>query len=267
MARLKQTFSRVRSSWRPASQEESYEIVRRRLFKEIPGDRFHHRDNTLKQFVKLYRENSNDFPQGCSDEDYRRKLEKAYPIHPELFDQLYVSWGSGRANLQRTRGVLRLMAQVIHELWMSNGPSVMIMPGSVAISSSRVEPELLHYLPTNWQSIIAGMLMALRRFPIELINRSNLNRYSATRRIARAIFMGSAPTSMDQNRGLDDKQINLGVVQPGQSQAISGDALRRLANQAKFMTATSGGTGIPRHLVSIAWLRIVPGRSRRLLFC
>jgi hypothetical protein len=34
LARLKQTFSRVESSWRPASQEESYEIVRRRLFKE-----------------------------------------------------------------------------------------------------------------------------------------------------------------------------------------------------------------------------------------
>ncbi|AWX93888.1 hypothetical protein DPM13_15050 [Paracoccus mutanolyticus] len=56
LAHLKQTFSRVESSWRPASQEESYEIVRRRLFKEIPGDKFHHRENTLKQFVKLYRE-------------------------------------------------------------------------------------------------------------------------------------------------------------------------------------------------------------------
>ena len=153
LARLKQTFSRVESSWRPASQEESYEIVRRRLFKEIPGDRHHHKDNTLKQFAKLYRENTNEFPQGCADEDYRRKLEKAYPIHPELFDLLYTSWGA-LEKFQRTRGVLRLMAQVIHELWMSNDPSVMIMPGSVAVSSSRVEPELLHYLDINWQSII-----------------------------------------------------------------------------------------------------------------
>ena len=105
LVRLKQTFSRVESSWRPASQEESYEIVRRRLFKEIPGDKFHHRDNTLKQFGKMYRENANDFPQGCIDEDYRRKLEKSYPIHPELFDQLYTSWGS-LEKFQRTRGVL-----------------------------------------------------------------------------------------------------------------------------------------------------------------
>ena len=240
LARLKQTFSRVESSWRPASQEESYEIVRRRLFKEIPGDKFHHRDNTLKQFAKLYRENANDFPQGCADEDYRRKLEKAYPIHPELFDQLYTTWGS-LEKFQRTRGVLRLMAQAIHELWMNGDPSVMIMPGSVAVSSSRVEPELLHYLDVSWQSIIAGDVDGMASTPYKIDQSApNLNRYSATRRVARAIFMGTAPTHQQQNTGLDDKQINLGVVQPGERPAIFGDALRRLTNQAKFMHADLG---------------------------
>jgi predicted AAA+ superfamily ATPase len=240
LARLKQTFSRVESSWRPASQEESYEIVRRRLFKEIPGDRFHHRDNTLKQFAKLYRENTNDFPQGCADEDYRRKLEKAYPIHPELFDQLYTSWGS-LEKFQRTRGVLRLMAQVIHELWINNDPSVMIMPGSVAINSARVEPELLHYLDVSWQAVIAGDVDGASSTPYKIDQAApNLARYSATRRVARAIFMGTAPMHGQENKGLDDKQINLGVVQPGERPAIFGDALRRLTNQAKFMHSDLG---------------------------
>jgi predicted AAA+ superfamily ATPase len=240
LARLKQTFSRVESSWRPASQEESYEIVRRRLFKEIPSDRFHHRDNTLKQFAKLYRESADDFPKGCADEDYRRKLEKSYPIHPEMFDQLYTSWGS-MEKFQRTRGVLRLMAQVIHELWMGNDPSVMIMPGSVAISSARVEPELLHYLDANWQSIIAGDVDGITSTPYKIDQSApNLNRYSATRRVARTIFMGTAPTHGQANKGLDDKQINLGVVQPGERPSIFSDALRRLTNQAKFMHSDLG---------------------------
>ena len=240
LARLQQTFSRIESSWRPASQEESYEIVRRRLFREIPGDRFHHRDNTLKQFAKLYRENANDFPQGCSDEDYRRKLERAYPIHPELFDQLYTGWGS-LEKFQRTRGVLRLMAQVIHELWMGDDPSVMIMPGGVAISRARVEPELLHYLDASWQSIIAGDVEGATSIPYRIDQSApNLNRYSAARRVARAVFMGTAPTHGQQNRGLDDKQINLGVVQPGERPAIFGDALRRLTNRARFMHSDLG---------------------------
>lgn len=235
LVRLKQTFSRVETGWRPASQEESYEIVRRRLFKDISGDKFHHRDNTLKQFVKLYRESANDFPQGSADEDYRRKLEKAYPIHPALFDQLYSCWGT-LEKFQRTRGVLRLMAQVIHELWMNGDPSVMIMPGSVAISSARVEPELLHYLDIAWQSIIAGDVDGPNSVPYKIDQAfPNLNRYSATRRVARAIFMGTAPDSCLDNKGLDDRQINLGVVQPGERPAIFSDALRRLANGATFM--------------------------------
>lgn len=240
LARLKQTFSRVENSWRPASQEESYEIVRRRLFKEIPGDKYMHRDNTLKQFAKMYRENGTDFPQGCADEDYRRKLETAYPIHPDLFDHLYTAWGS-LERFQRTRGVLRLMAQVIHELWMSGDPSVLIMPGSVAISSGRVEPELLHYLPNAWQGIIAGDIDGQNSTPY-MIDQSapNLNRYSATRRIARGVFMATAPMDDQGNRGIDDKRINLGVVQPGEKIAIFGDALRRLANQAKFMHSDQG---------------------------
>ena len=240
LVRLKQTFSRVESSWRPASQEESYEIVRRRLFKDIPGDKFHHRDNTLKQFAKLYRENANEFPRGSADEDYRRKLEKAYPIHPELFDQLYTGWGS-LERFQRTRGVLRLMAQAIHELWMNNDPSVMVMPGSVAVGSARVESELLHYLEVSWQSIIAGDVDGPESIPYKIDQSApNLNRYSATRRVARAVFMGTAPTHQQENRGLDDKQINLGVVQPGEKPAVFGDALRRLGSRARFLHGDLG---------------------------
>jgi uncharacterized protein len=240
LTRLKQTFSRVESSWLPATQDESYEIVRRRLFKEVPGDKAHHKDNVLKQFIKLYRENTDSFPLGSDGDDYRGKLEKAYPIHPELFDQLYVTWGSIE-RFQRTRGVLRFMAQVVHQLWMANDPSVMIMPGSVPTSSPRVEPELSKYLSQSWRSIIAGDVDGTQSTPF-LIDQGapNLNRYSATRRVARALFMGSAPTSDGQNKGLDDKQINLGVVQPGEKPNIFGDALRRLSNQAKFLHSDLG---------------------------
>ena len=124
---------------------------------------------------------------------------------------------------------------------MNNDPSVMIMPGSMAVGSARVESELLHYFDVNWQSIIAGDIDGPESTPYK-IDRSapNLNRCSATRRVARAIFMGTAPTYQQENRGLDDKQINLGVVQPGEKPAVFGDALRRLDNRAKFMHGDLG---------------------------
>ena len=71
------------------------------LFKDIPGDRFHHRDNTLKQFAKLYRENANEFPRGSADEDYRRKLEKI----PSIRNFSISSMRAGDLwSISRTRG-------------------------------------------------------------------------------------------------------------------------------------------------------------------
>ena len=93
-----------------------------------------------------------------------------------------------------------------------------------------------------WEcAIIAGDIDGPESIPYK-IDRSapNLNRCSATRRVARAVFMGTAPTHQQENRGLDDKQINLGVVQPGEKPAVFGDALRRLGNRARFMHGDLG---------------------------
>ena len=240
LIRLKKTFGRIQSSWRPASREESYEIVRRRLFKDIPSDKCQHRDNTIRQFVKLYRDNSSEFPAKCSESSYQRKMESAYPIHPELFDQLYLKWGA-LEGFQRTRGVLRFMAELIHELWMDNDPSVAIMPGSIALSSDSVGLELVRYIDQNWISIIAGDVDGVASKPHEIDRLApNLKRYSATVRVARTIFMATAPTYGQGNTGLDYKQISLGVVQPGERPAIFGDALRRLENQATFIHSNLG---------------------------
>ena len=59
---------------------------------------------------------SQEFPPECRDADYEKRIKAAYPIHPEIFDRLYTDW-STLVKFQRTRGVLRLMAAVIHSLW------------------------------------------------------------------------------------------------------------------------------------------------------
>ena len=177
--------------------------------------------------VKLYR-------------DYKSKLEKSYPIHPELFDQLYNTWSS-IDKFQRTRGILRLMAQVVHELWIRNDPFILIMPCSVPVSSQRVEPELTKYLEQGWPAIIAGEVDGSYSVPYQIdANQPNLGRISATRRVARALFIGTAPISGSQNTGIDIKRINLGIVQPGEKPVKFSDALNRLANTATHIHSDTG---------------------------
>ena len=47
--------------------------------------------------------------------------------------------------------------------------------------------------------------------------------------------MGSAPTLRAANRGVEDRKIKLACVQPGESVATFGDALRRLTDQATYL--------------------------------
>jgi hypothetical protein len=53
--------------------------------------------------------------------------------------------------------------------------------------------------------------------------------------VARTIYLGSAPLTQAAHRGLEDRRVKLGCVMPGESPAIFGDALRRLAGAATYL--------------------------------
>lgn len=236
LTRLKNTFGRIEATWRPASAEESFEIVRRRLFQPIADpQRFAQRDAAIAQFIRVYREQTQEFPSGCREGDYARRMKAAYPIHPELFDRLYSDWSS-LEKFQRTRGVLRLMAAVIHSLWERSDGNLMILPGMLPMDDPHVRQELTRYLENSWTPIIEHDVDGPASIPLQLDRKNaNLGRYSACRRVARTIFLGSAPIAKTTNPGLDERHIKLGCVQPGESVATFGDALRHLTNEATHL--------------------------------
>ncbi|AFZ33598.1 hypothetical protein Glo7428_5220 (plasmid) [Gloeocapsa sp. PCC 7428] len=234
--RLKNAIGRVESPWRPASADESFEIVRRRLFQPITDQSaFVARDAVIRAFGEMYQTQSQEFPSDCREVSYKRRLENAYPIHPELFDRLYTDWSS-LDKFQRTRGVLRLMAKVIHTLWEEQDKSLLIMPANVPMDDGQVQAELTRYLEDHWVPVIEKDVDGENSLPLAGDRQNpNLGRYSACRRVARTIYLGSAPTLRAANRGLEDRRIKLGCVQPGESVATFGDALRRLTDQATHL--------------------------------
>ena len=234
--RLRNVVGRLESSWRPASAEEGFEIVRRRLFEPlVEREQFVARDTVARAFFDLYRTQQQEFPPDCRNAEYEERLKAAYPIHPEVFDRLYNDW-STLVKFQRTRGVLRLMAAVIHSLWEKGDRNPLILPSNIPIDDRRVEFELTRYLSDNWIPVIEKDVDGANSLPLRLDSEvPNLGKYAATRRVARAVYLGSAPTTTAANRGLEDRWIKLGCVMPGESPAIFGDALRRLAATATYL--------------------------------
>jgi hypothetical protein len=128
------------------------------------------------------------------------------------------------------------MAAVIHSLWEKDDRSPLIMPSTLPIDDTKIQFELTRYLSDNWVPIIESDVDGPNSLPKKIdAEVPNLGRIHATRRVARTIYMGSAPKSDASQKGIEDRRIRLGCVMPGESPALFGDALRRLASTATYL--------------------------------
>lgn len=241
LAALKETFKRVQSTWLPANPEESFEIVRRRLFEPLQGDAHRQVDAVIKAFTDHYAANKTDFPTGVSEQEYARKMRSSYPIHPTLFDDLFGAW-STLERFQRTRGVLRFMALVIHRLWQDGERSLMILPGTLPLDDPRVQAELRNYLGESWEAIMNQEVDGPSSLPLQVESQDRsgrLGQVAAARRVTRSVFMATAPKGTSAHQGVDTKRVFLGSIQPGEPAGPFSDALRRVAQQAVYLYADS----------------------------
>jgi predicted AAA+ superfamily ATPase len=236
LAALAHYFGRIQALWKPVGTEEAFEIVRRRLFSSI-NDKLA-AESVCRAFADYYTANSGDFPRETQESRYFDRLTHAYPIHPEVFDRLYEDWSS-LDNFQRTRGVLKLMAKVIHRLWKDNDKDPLIMPGSLPLQDADTRNEMIYYLPQGWDPVVERDVDGERAETTEIENRdTRLGSVQACRRSARAIFLGSAPSTANQMvRGIELERVALGAAQPGQQVGIYKDALRRCGDRLHYLNS------------------------------
>ena len=235
LQRLQNVVRRVADQWRPASSQESFEIVRRRLFVEPDAAALADIAAVARQFVQFYSQHSGEFPRECSQIDYEQRIKAAYPIHPELFDRLYEDW-STLDRFQRTRGVLQLMSAVIHHLWSAQDAGPLIMPGSVPLDSASVLSQISQYLPDSWKAIIDVDIDGAGSVSVAVdAERPLFQQRALTRRIARTIFVAGAPTLRSAHKGVERPHIWLGVAIPGDVVGNFGSSLNVLGQRATYL--------------------------------
>lgn len=236
---LEKTFGRVQALWKPVATEEAFEIVRRRLFEPVNDTAT--RDAVCRAFAEVYVEEGAKLPTETQEGRYYDRLAQAYPIHPEVFDRLYEDWTT-IDGFQRTRGVLKLMAKVIYRLWKDDNKDLMIMPASLPLQDGSTRNELTYYLPAGWDPVIERDIDGDRAETTELENREpRFGQVNAARRVARTLFLGSAPSSVAGKsgiRGVDRARVLLGCLQPGQSSSVYSDALNRLADRLHYLNSS-----------------------------
>lgn len=237
---LEKTFGRVQALWKPVATEEAFEIVRRRLFEPIRDLKT--RDTVCRAFADAYIAEGAKLPSETQEARYFDRLVQAYPFHPEVFDRLYEDW-STLEGFQRTRGVLKLMAKVIYRLWKDQNQDLMILPGSLPLYDGETRNELTYHLQNGWDAVIEGDVDGERAETTELETKEpRFGAIQAARRVARTIFLGTAPSAVAiksvGTRGQERARVLLGCFQPGQVSSTYSDALNRLVDRLHYLNTT-----------------------------
>jgi predicted AAA+ superfamily ATPase len=236
---LEAVFNRVQALWKTVAPEEAFEIVRRRLFEQIKDAKA--RDQVCRAFADAYVEEGAKVPQETQEARYFDRMIQSYPIHPEVFAQLYEEWTT-IDGFQRTRGVLKLMAKVIFRLWQDNNKDLMILPGSLPLYDGSARNELIYYLGAGWDPVMDRDIDGEKAETTMLeAKETRFGSVQAARRVARTVFLSSAPSSISMRpgtRGIDRARVMLGCLQPGQTSSLYTDALSRLADQLHYMSSS-----------------------------
>jgi uncharacterized protein len=240
---LEALLNRVQALWKTVSPEEAFEIVRRRLFESISDVKA--RDLVCRAFANSYVAEGARLPQETQESRYYDRMVQSYPIHPEVFAQLYEEWTTIEG-FQRTRGVLKLMAKVIYRLWQDNNNDLMILPSSLPLYDGSARNELIYYLGQGWDPVVDRDIDGERSETTLLeIKEPRFGSVQAARRVARTLFLGSAPSSVTTKpgiRGLDRARVLLGCLQPDQASSLYSDALNRLVDQLHYLNPSGEKT-------------------------
>jgi predicted AAA+ superfamily ATPase len=218
---------------------EIYEVIRRRLFENV-GDKDQHRA-TAEAYWTMYRKLGEDVPTVCREPSYRDALIAAYPFHPELVSVLYERWGT-IPTFQRTRGVLRLLADVISEQYQAKVNEPVIQSSSINLGSAAVRSELVKHTGHGnvYHSVVESDIAGKTAKAPEIDRQlgSEYSKENVAEKCARAVFMYSFSGS--QQRGATLPQIRLSALNPEMAPPFISDALERMTKRLWFLYQDSG---------------------------
>lgn len=213
---LENRIARVGANVKPVEDDEIYEVVRRRLFEDL-GDKAD-TENVISAYAALYQSLFTEIPDYALQTEYKEKLRKSYPFHPELIDMFRLRWAS-HPHFQRTRGVLRILAAIVSDL---SKRQTSLTGQHALIHTSDVDFANIHALASqitilygaNWDAVINADIAGTASNAFHIDNQVKaFSDNSITQGIAATILLGTFG-SQGQNKGVSLAELKLSMLKP-----------------------------------------------------
>lgn len=220
-------------------------MVRRRLFDKME------KPEVLEQVARKYKDMYHNRRDALAVEAdrvaYVERIKKAYPFHPELIDIFRVRWGSD-SRFQRTRGVLRLLASIVKDLWQRRstlvGTQALIQTSDVQLENlPTLQSTITSLMGAQWDSVMHADVIGTISNAYKLDEQNagnNIGKYHLATAVTTTVLMASVGSS--SQKGLSLKQLKLCLLKPDAFQHIDIDStLNQLENIVHYMYRSSIG--------------------------
>lgn len=231
---LDELLGRKTSDFDPIGSE-SAKVIARRLFESVDVNAA---SGAAKAYHALYtrvaEEHPGSLPANARTEEYAQRIVDSYPFHPRLLDTAKDRLGA-LADFQRSRGVLRLFARIIRDVWERNNDVDLITAGEVDFSSTRIRSDLLQRL--NKEQFEAAVSADVIAHAGEL----DSGKRGIHTRVASALMVESLPGT--SNAGLTQDDLTLAVLRPDEAGLEPVEALDHLIGNCWHTYPMDGGSG------------------------
>lgn len=246
---LEKRFQRLGADIKPVSDDEIYNVVRSRLFESLtPGGEEDYPSRVARAYQEMYASHSGEVPSEASKNTYRNQIERSYPFHPLLIDALYTRWGS-HPDFQRTRGVLRLLASIVGDLWDGRGGNSqtqhLIQPCHINWSIDAMQATLTRLWGPPFQAVAAADVLGAKSNSAVLDEErgGDYRRERIGQGLASAILLGSFG-GQGQKSGFSAKDLRFACSRYGLNWSYTDGALLELENRCFYLhTAVAGNLG------------------------
>jgi Protein of unknown function (DUF499) len=245
---LENRITRVGANMKPVEDDEIFEVVRRRLFEDLGSEE--EIDKVISAYTMLYQSLLSEIPSYALKSEYRDKLRKSYPFHPELIDMFRLRWASNPF-FQRTRGVLRILAAIVSDLWKRQtsltGSQYLIHTSDVVLFNVEALTSQITILNgASWDSVITADVSGTSSNAFRIDNDIKaLGKFNISQGIASTVLLGTFG-SKGQNKGVGIDEIKLCMVKPdGFNHNDINGAMDRMEGNAHYLYYSS--TGIKRY--------------------
>lgn len=241
---LENRIIRVGANIKPVEDEEIFEVVRRRLFEDLGDKKII--DDVVSEYMHMYQSLLQEVPDYSLKREYSDKMKKSYPFHPELIDIFRLRWASN-PYFQRTRGVLRLLAAIVSDLWKRQqsltGNNSLIHTSDINLSNvESLTNQISSLYGANYDAVINSDISgnASNAFHIDSEVKS-LGNFNITQGVATTILLATFG-SQGQNKGISIDELKLSMLKPDSfnHNDING-ALDRLEDVAHYLYYSSTG--------------------------